>query len=340
MHERFVRLAAGTLILGTAVIGACSKKVATDPNAACGDYFEAEFRLATRCSSEIPNDAEAVQRLRSRFLAACKLGLAIHGTGVTPDWLEGCAASLDGDGCGAQGRDPACVAPPGSLAPGAMCSSSLQCGSTFCQTIHVMDEPDVCGPLPIAIGAPCERIGTECVTGAQCEDGTCVALLQPAKNGLGCDQGSDCKSGVCDGQTKVCRAPEPAGTACAFPFDCATGLACIKNVCAPQIGEGGACETGMTDTFQSPGCGPGLLCDPAMQVCVAIHFAQAGQACDDALTYCEIGTCNVASTGGNGTCPQVIADGAACLSAADATCDSFAECIGGTCVLSPSPAFR
>jgi hypothetical protein len=341
MHERFGHLVASAMIVATATIGACSHKAATDPDAACGDYFDAVFGLASRCpAAPFPSTGAPAEHLRSRFLASCKLGLAIQGTGVTPDWLETCAAGLNGDGCGNSSRDPACAAPPGALPPGATCSSSVQCKSTFCESVHAMPGPDVCSPLPIAIGAACDPIGTSCVTAAQCEDGTCVALLLPAMNGLGCVQGSDCKSGVCDAQTKLCRAPEPAGTACEFPFDCAAGLACINRVCAAQIVEGGACTMGTPAAPQSPGCAPGLLCDPGAQLCVATRFAQAGEACDNALTFCEIGTCNVTGSDGKSTCPQVVADGAACVTSPETTCDILADCIDGTCVLTPLPTFR
>lgn len=341
MQERFRRLVAPAFLLGAAVIGACSHKDAVDPTAACGEYFDAVFQLSLRCAgAPFPLAGDAGQRLRSRFLTSCKLGLAIHGTGVTPDWLHTCAAGLNADSCGAYGQDPACEAPPGAGDPGAACSSSVQCRSTHCETVHAMPEPDVCGPLPIAIGAACQANAVDCVATARCEDGTCVAIRLPAENGLGCDQPMDCKSSVCDAQTKLCHAPYAAGLACEFPFDCATGLACINGMCAPQIAEGSACAMSAPPAPQWPGCAPGLRCDPAKLVCVAVQFAQAGQTCDNALTFCEVGSCNVNGAPGTATCPQVIADGAACVTSADTTCDTFAECVDGTCVITPSPTFQ
>jgi hypothetical protein len=63
------------------------------------------------------------------------------------------------------------------------------------------------------------------------------------------------------------------------------------------------------------------------QTCGAVTWAGAGQPCGD-LQRCLVGDC-----GPTGTCPVVVADGQTCPADATSTCDSLADCAGGSCAL-------
>jgi hypothetical protein len=90
---------------------------------------------------------------------------------------------------------------------------------------------------------------------------------------------------------------------------------------------GATCEQDLT-------CAAGLGCGLASQTCGPITWASSGQACGD-LVRCLVGDCN------DGICPSVIADGHACtVGDPSSTCDTFAQCQGGTCVLQDSQVCR
>jgi hypothetical protein len=112
----------------------------------------------------------------------------------------------------------------------------------------------------------------------------------------------------------------------------------VAQKCAAGTAEGAACKLGE--------CAPGLECAPATNVCTKITYAGSGQSCDDAVTRCDRGRCAGASTSVDstgkitvtpGTCKDPIPDGSPCGATNDggieaaADCDTFSECVAGTC---------
>jgi hypothetical protein len=217
----------------------------------------------------------------------------------------------------------ACDFPAGKLAAGAACVDDEQCASEFCKK-----GDNACGACAalVAIGGVCSPT-EQCVKGADCRDGKCVAEIRNAAGGS-CDASKSeyCQSGLfCDFTTKTCKAPGAVGAACSSSAPCqrdlscdATSKTCVK---ATLAAEGQACSGTVR-------CQSGLVCDPSAAKCAKLTIVAPGGDCSGLLTKCGTGSCNEATN----KCPTVIPDGAACVvDDASQTCDVFADCLQGKC---------
>jgi hypothetical protein len=197
--------------------------------------------------------------------------------------------------------------------------------------------------------ASCRFMGTRdtgmaCTEGSQCKTGYCtrpndemcgVCGAPGAANAV-CEEDDDCApSLVCHPDDKKCVAPTAMGMPCTDAVPCRLGLRCAAGTCMPQLSQDGA------DCEEDSDCNNslGLFCNPLNDKCIEIDVATSGETCGvisaDEVVQCQgLAEC-VINTGMQGTCGQVVADGAACDG--DKLCEPPANCIEGVCKI-PSPA--
>lgn len=189
-----------------------------------------------------------------------------------------------------------CVAatPAGQPCSSGPCAPGLACSAAN------PGGTSTCEPLTTSsAGGSCGA--AQCGTGLYCNGGTCVANLTA---GAACTAGDVCAPPL------VCPLVSAAGG--------------TSSTCQNAVQAGGACG-GTRD------CAPNLSCSSTSHQCVAVTWVAAGQPCGD-TALCLVGECE--ANGGSPTCPTVIPDGQPCTqNDPTQTCDSFANCLGGICVL-------
>jgi len=304
----------------------------------CDDYFETVY--GGECSGMGSLPASELTRIQARFATLCADAIALPGIGITDSALEACVSAVKSGGCGVLEQDPGpCSLDTGTLSTGATCVAGAQCLQGDCTA------------------------ESESADGGQTLCGTCVAPVPPGQscaNGLSCGPTALCNGNTSGGETCVTVTYGAAGAACnGSTTQCNAGLHCdpTTQVCAPAGGAGAACETDSAcmsplvcpavagaSTCQSPGgagttcaddvdCAAGLGCGQLSHQCVTLTFATSGGACSDTVR-CLVGGCDLTGTATTGTCPLVIPDGQPCTEdPTTATCDTFASCEGGLCVL-------
>jgi hypothetical protein len=332
-------------VAGIGLAIACSSSSSPSTSSACDHYFTAVLMFS--CSGPTLPSSE-VTREQSRFEAVCAAALALPGSGLTASTLDACASAVQGIGCsGVSGPITACDL-AGTLAGGSECSDSLQCQSDECDIAGSgSSSPDggdsstfcgTCSPAA-ANGQRCGGDAGVCGEMSTCSNATttCVPITYGAA-GASCagTGGTQCNAGLyCDPGSMKCTALLSEGSTCTEEGACTRPLVCVMS----STGTG-------TGKCQSPGssgamcgndedCASGLGCSTGTHTCGAVTWADSGKACGD-LTRCLVGSCPFqGSTGGTGgVCATVIADGQPCSSSsATETCDSYAECLNGTCVL-------
>jgi hypothetical protein len=215
---------------------------------------------------------------------------------------QGCLAEMRSAGtglCTGTASSPTCAQvfprPPGTLPPGATCSSDTQCAPPATGRAVCYPTFDASSGAPMAVCAV-ELAG-------QAGDGPCLATLQgnlmsslwqPSNgplplSGYTCDRGA----GLVCSRTKNCITLRALGATCGGTIECADGAYCdvMTQVCAVKGGAGAPCTT------------------------------------DDACVetaYCDLRT----------GCTARLATGNPC-SPASAQCRIEAACTDGTCQLSP-----
>jgi hypothetical protein len=324
---------------------ACSGKTTGDGGGgtgnACDDYFQIAF--SGLCASGPLPPASEVTRIQGRFDTLCADALALPGAGITASTLESCVAAIKSGGCAvADQENGPCSFTTGSLAAGSSCVTEAQCQSGTCTAGN--EAPDggtlLCGTCatPVAIGQSCAN-GQGCGPNAVCNYGTgtssptCAAITFGTA-GAPCNESTtQCSAGlVCDVMTQKCAAPGGAGAACDSDQACIAPLVCPPaasgaSTCQSPVAAGAAC----TDDAD---CASGLGCTQTTHQCAAVTWVSAGQPCSD-TARCLVGGCPSTGSTVGGTCPTVIADGQPCneSDSTTSTCDTFANCEGGTCVL-------
>jgi len=308
-------------------------------SSACDDYFNTIFSGA--CESIGPLPASEVTRIQGRFDTLCAAALTLPGVSLNATSLEACVAAVKSGGCSVLDQEQGpCTFDTGSLAAGATCVTAAQCQGGDCTASN--EEADggqmLCGTCvtPPGLGQSCA--GTlQCGPGAECSgDGTgpqtCTAIAYGGVGASCSTPATQCNPGLyCNyASGTVCAAPGAAGTPCTEDQGCASPLICPSasgsSTCQSPGAAGAPCEDDMD-------CVSGLGCGQSSHQCLTVTFVGSGQPCSDSIR-CLVGGCNVAGTATTGMCPTVIPDGQACSGdTATSTCDTFANCEGGTCVL-------
>jgi hypothetical protein len=326
---------------------------------ACGSYAAANNAYAAKCTGGV--DPNHVSANNSRFATLCDALEKLPGIAPNFDAAIGtCAAKIQAADCNTSiSQIPECNTgiPNGTLDVGATCSQGLQCASGGCSAgAETADGGSTtCGTCeaPVATGADCSA--APCVSGDTCSlsiDGSgdlseaCAVQNPPAASGATCSSDNDCLGpnhcnfATADAQTGTCAAPSAAGAACSANQDCSGSLVCSggdTTTCNTAVAVGGTCA-------DSTDCQIGLACDLTSLKCAAQIFGKPGATCDSAVNGCTQGSCNIpqstdpdAGTPTTGTCPTVVPDGQACDdSDPGQTCDDYASCVGGICVLLPA----
>jgi hypothetical protein len=303
-----------------------------------------------KCPAQTPLPAAELSRIKPRFEQSCQNALALPGSGLTSDTLSACLSALQMLPCHSNiDSVPACQF-IGSLGGGAACVSDAQCQSGSCD--YSLGSPadggfmvpacGTCDPL-IPVGGSCvNRSG--CAPGSACDamsgsngSATCTKITQGAAGASCDDQAARCADGLyCDPSTHTCTATKASGAPCSGSEECTAPLVC-----------GGSSAVGMGTTCQPPGqagagctydeqCAPGLGCDTSKMQCATVSWAAAGQPCGGTVR-CLVGGCPTPTAGSMALCPKVVPDGQPC-DATDptSTCDTFASCMAGKCVLDNS----
>ena len=215
-----------------------------------------------------------------------------------------------GDPClvGADCESGLCIAYEGGKMCTTACGGNGDCPDGYtCQAVGG-------GGVKVCLPAPEPgQFGDDCVVGADCESGLCIAYEDGKMCTSVCGGDGDCPNGytcqaVGGGGLKVCLPPVELGQfgdACAVGADCESGL-CIAyeggKICTSACGGDGDCPDGYT--CQDVGGG--------LKVC--LPAPEPGQFGDDCLkgADCESGLCiayeggKICTTacGGNGDCPN------------------------------------
>lgn len=224
------------------------------------------------------------------------------GSTVDGSFWADCAATASNE---CQGYD--CQEPAGTRGAGEPCLVSNQCASLAC----------VGTPILGADGAPLPK-------GLQC--GTCAAIVA---DGAACDPTKDACATTSSCFGGVCRPRGLQGAPCAAWSDCdEPDFVCKSSgVCDVVTADGAPCG-GSSDCASDTGC------DASTHVCEPLVYEQPGMPCDDAVVLCESGACDAATR----QCPLVLTDGSPCdPTDLTHTCDVYAYCFGGRCVL-PDPS--
>jgi hypothetical protein len=328
----------GAYLAGLALAcGTSSSTPSSTPDAACDRYFNAIFGKVAACEG---NTAYTGDELAT-FRVLCEHAINAPGSGITPAWLDSCSAAVAGFMCGS-GLDPLdnspCTTPTGTLTDGAACGSDTQCRAvSFCkkgQTTTALDggtltTTNPCGQCAARVpdGSACVTAnGDQCMIGSGCSNGTCTPSMTSDVGGP-CTGGSSCKRGLaCDFVAGKCIALAAAGAACQTSSQCQLGLVCVKGTCGQPVAQGGACAV-------SSDCAQALGCDAVAKTCQPLRYEKPGGPCDGQVGKCEIRSCKVPPGSTMGTCPPVLAVGAACGASVMGVCDDLAECTNGTCQL-------
>ena len=144
-----------------------------------------------------------------------------------------------------------------------MCSSDYECCSKLCAR-------GVCAPEPSQGG--CAIPGEYCVFANDCCSGSCVrgqcsgSEEYKAPLGVACDYNFQCKSGVCDFNTRTCvGSPNDCasvGNRCTLSAQCCSGL-CERNTCVGTADSEKRSGTPCQYNFQCP-----RYCDIKTRRCI------------------------------------------------------------------------
>jgi hypothetical protein len=324
------------------LIVACSGKTAGGggggPSSACDDYYQAV--ISSTCSGNLVPPASEVTRVQARFDTVCEQALALPGSSVTASALEACVSAVKASCAVLDDEYGACSFGPGTLAAGSSCVSDGQCQAGDCSA--GTESPDggapACGMCAaiVGLGQSCTG-GASCGPSAACISGTtqgvetCVAVAHVGAGGACDTQPTQCNAGLVCSTTGTCETPGGSGAACGSDQECAPPLVCPSangpSTCQPAGGIGGSCVSAYE-------CTSGLDCDFTTHQCTAVTWAGASQPCGTGIR-CLVGNCTLAGTATTGTCPAIIPEGQPCNASdpSTSTCDTFANCTGGICVL-------
>jgi len=303
----------------------------------CDDYFKA---ISGPCLGNVDLPASEIARIQGRFDTLCAEAVALPGVAITASALEACVSAVKSSGCSVLEQNPGpCSFDNGTLPTASTCVTGAQCQGGDCTSDN--SAPDggqvLCGTCVAAagIGQSCAN-GLSCVAGAICNGDTgggqsCAAITYGGA-GAACNGSStQCNLGLyCDPSTNQCAALGGTGAACQYDGACAPPLVCPAvggpSTCQSPGAAGAPCE-------DDPDCVSGLGCGQSSHQCLALTFATSGQACGDSIR-CLVGSCITSGTGATGNCPTVIPDGQPCNgSDTMSTCDTYANCEGGKCIL-------
>lgn len=285
-----------------AVLGACSSSDKKDE--ACAAVAKARcLRLSNCSSSDFQRQWADEATCEERLKLSCLTGLDAEGTGSTPETVQACAAAIPNQTCQDffQGGTPTeCLPVAGTLANGTPCIASSECSSTFC-AVPAHAKCGACAPLPQA-GDSCEVIGC-------------------GGRGL-----------ICDGVTKQCVTPVPAGGTCSSGDPCISGYTCVR---PPGQPTGSCMQQGVT---AGTTCDPahrtaadcnrdaGLYCDSATKLCKVLSYAAASAPCGNISGVVTVCTAGALCTQ-NKTCSAPVLEGMSCDPVYGPPCLSPARCV-------------
>jgi hypothetical protein len=296
------------------------------PSTPCDDYLQA--LVDGQCLGPVPPGQLAT--LQTRFDSLCAAAQALPGANLTSATIGACVDAIKAGSCPMLYANQGPCAFFGTLGAGTPCSTGAQCASASCTPTAGISACVGCSSLPVGAFTtntscgtcdPAAGLGEACLNGAcgpglSCDEsslpGTCVTAT-PSSPPTG---------GLAQGQT--CRTSDGIFVdVCAPPYECLPEKS-GASICRGLGASGDSCDNDQE-------CQTGLGCSAA--VCAAMTWVGAGHPCDSA-NRCERGSCPAVSGGGQAVCPTILAEGQRCdPDVFTATCDSFASCVGGFCVL-------
>ncbi|HEX3770554.1 MAG TPA: hypothetical protein VHV30_06815 [Polyangiaceae bacterium] len=282
--------------------GPVEAAVPLDGGAGCNAYVDAYCAQLMSCAPSEFNQAFGdAATCVGRLTPVCTTELTAPGTAATQASMQACGQAIAQQSC----TNFRTVEPPeclltGTLAGGAGCEFSSQCGSAFCDS-----GAGWCGH--------CEpRVGT----GGACTP-TLDLRFSPCQPGLTCSLGQ-------------CVTPVPSGGACQndvgqclFPLGC-TGGTCMQ----PTPLGGSGCNAGS--------CVRGAYCADA-GTCQAIAYDPIGMPCDLASGGKPCFAGGHCQAGPNGSvCVADTADGQPCTTSLQCAAPSL--CTNGICQVAVDPS--
>jgi hypothetical protein len=289
-------------------------EVAPDVEQACAAHAEAQCeRLATCAPHRLATDYGTPEFCRARRDEACRRDFSTPAQGEAAADRLACAQALAVQSCRgfALGRRlPACDPRPGTLAGGAPCLATSQCGPGLrCRT-----DGGPCGVCRPAIepGGDCGWWPAGCPDGTACFDDRCLPPRQPGEpcktTPATCLPGTECTVRGCE--EKLAE----RGTPCAGEDLCdpMRGLHCdlVTTLCAPwapAVALGRPCGTFTPDGSVLTCDGDAICFGPGFEGRTCRARADAGQPCDPAR-----GTaCRAPSVCARGLCivPTIVVGG-------------------------------
>lgn len=295
------------------VVGDVPSDVPATAASACGAYAHAFCAYYLRCDpvdfTLLYADAPDCEQ---REAAVCPNELSAPGTSLTAGGLVDCADAYTTTSC--ETFVPAACLKPGTLSNGGGCEYDSQCQSTYCNR-PAASWCGTCTPRS-ALGAACSQEPNSCELGMAC---ALVGCSVGVPDGGGCPS-KDLQS--------ICVTPVADGGSCLIRAQCATGLACISDTCAPARQPGEPCSSNECALDKNVECAQG---DGGV-ACLPVSYAPAGQACDPSTNM-------LCSGGGRCVGPGAAQQTGVCQAAADfgqacgpaAPCLRPYLCIGSTC---------
>jgi hypothetical protein len=329
-----------------AVVACSSSTNNNSSGGSCAGYVAAVQENRARCDKSTTSP-EQNATATARLSTLCANALNAPGNGIQSGAIDACAAALKGT-CDTPEACESLSNAVGTLPDGSPCGTESQCASGECKKAGSTSGCGTCAPL-IPIGGACSSNTGGCVKGAACmtkdaaTGATCVATprlaegevcydpSKPSSVRSSCATGLACKTaGSSATQPAKCSKRAAAGEACGQSGDCSSELRCVTGKCAPLVEDGGACAS-------TSDCKTGA-CSKATKKCIPYEFGATGAACNGDEKRCARGSCSITATDGNeGTCVDPIPDGAACTEGESSSkgprCDTYADCINGTCQL-------
>ncbi|EYF03973.1 hypothetical protein [Chondromyces apiculatus] len=255
--------------------GTCTSAESCPPSTECGQW---------RCeagSCQVDGAASAGIRVAAQVVGDCKRlqcdgagrAVAIPDLDDLPEDGEECTKDSctfsgpvhepleDGKTCGAMGP----LACEGGVCKG--CSSSLQCGSTFCVLRTCRMATGECLVTPVAEGTSCSPEGT-----ASCEGD---AIYE----GRQCDGAGACRRVVKQSCFPHACAGNVCGDGCSGHGDCAAGASCVDEACVDCVSCGEWAAILLSGGTAAPTC-PGsdkkaealnkCICEKCSEACAVL----------------------------------------------------------------------
>ncbi len=341
-HDYAQRAVIAALCTSASLTAGCTQEVEFSelPRAFSEAYCERMLECGAFADADLCERYSGIEREIELWWLSSDMRQALANGSASYDgeMAYACAEAIRDSECVSEGFDDALSSDAcrkifaGTLADGELCQTDVQCTSLSCDIDLIACDAACCAgtctPIPRA------TLGQACPAGYCVDDSICGdSSICEAKGGLytACYEDYECAKGyVCLGET--CILPQTRGGACIDDECGLLGLVCdtTVNTCVQVQYEGAVCNP------EVDLCGEGLECDAGSNLCRPPPGiggeCESDYDCGDASLFCD-----QPDYGSIGTCRQLKANGASCLSSWECqsyNCDDSSICADEpSCVL-------